>query len=807
MTKPYADQINVSSTNLRSVADKLGDVVSVKDFGALGDGVTDDTAAILAAYAAAPVGSSLQFEPGSTYKITGPIGGGNVYKTIGNGATLKPTAAAFSSDGSLLTLGKLLTAYTGFTTFSAVTNTSVVTLPTGVTAEVGDLLKFESTDVRVTGYNHGMYARVTSIVGQVANLSCSFYSAFTVTGINRYRGYPTLEISGLKFDLSAAPNNLNYVNALSVIGTNVKVIGCEFVGNSYACVGVDAAGDNIAINGNSFSNFLNVQGVSPGLPSRVGYGVNVSGNNLNVFGNTFSRCKHSVTGGDRSAVSVNVDIHHNHITEDFSGTVDDYKGAIDMHSNVSGPYRVHHNYVTAHSTVVNVRSEKCTISDNVFIQSTAAGNVINNGELGIDGLIINANRIFMCSSASALLSDYAASPSNYFKNISIFDNHITTGSVFKSGVTSTVIENMSIRRNNVPGNHLFYVSGTGLSMSNIDVSDNVSSGGHVFYASGTSLLIGRVKVNGNTSVATGLLTISNTSATAMADIECRGNKYTVAAGVNTDNGVSFSSGYLTKGATFKRIGIKDNLIDMTGRDSNATALNFNDAIFNVMDVVNNVIIRGPSNTFRNVSCTRGDYSDVTFSGNRFDGDFNLANQGVFGYASRIKIVGNTITNITLTEGTLALTINDLVISGNSVSGGVNFAGAASSTSWSSGGEAVVSNNVFSTGTLSINFDNNKVRAYGNTFKTALNDTSANNGYYAVPLANAVLTGSITWKGATKPTYTGDLIKTSIPTTGSWVIGDRVFNSAPAVGQPKSWVRITTGSGNVLNTDWVSEGNL
>lgn len=42
-----------------------------------------------------------------------------------------------------------------------------------------------------------------------------------------------------------------------------------------------------------------------------------------------------------------------------------------------------------------------------------------------------------------------------------------------------------------------------------------------------------------------------------------------------------------------------------------------------------------------------------------------------------------------------------------------------------------------------------------------------------------------------------------PTTGTWDQGDRVFNSKPAVGQPKSWVCTVSGTPGT----WVSEGNL
>jgi hypothetical protein len=64
----------------RSVNDKLRDVVSVKDFGAVGDGLTDDTAAIQAAINAA--GGRTVFIPAGTYKITDTLSY-NVTKTFG----------------------------------------------------------------------------------------------------------------------------------------------------------------------------------------------------------------------------------------------------------------------------------------------------------------------------------------------------------------------------------------------------------------------------------------------------------------------------------------------------------------------------------------------------------------------------------------------------------------------------------------------------------------------------------------------------------------------------------------------------
>lgn len=48
-----------------------------------------------------------------------------------------------------------------------------------------------------------------------------------------------------------------------------------------------------------------------------------------------------------------------------------------------------------------------------------------------------------------------------------------------------------------------------------------------------------------------------------------------------------------------------------------------------------------------------------------------------------------------------------------------------------------------------------------------------------------------------------MYRTAAPTLGTWGVGDRTVNSAPAVGQPKGWTCTVAGSPGT----WVSEGNL
>lgn len=46
-----------------------------------------------------------------------------------------------------------------------------------------------------------------------------------------------------------------------------------------------------------------------------------------------------------------------------------------------------------------------------------------------------------------------------------------------------------------------------------------------------------------------------------------------------------------------------------------------------------------------------------------------------------------------------------------------------------------------------------------------------------------------------------LSASAMPTTGTFVRGHFVYNHGPDAAEYLGWIRITTGSGHVLNTDW------
>lgn len=112
MTKPTSEQVTFlaagSGASQRTVRDKLRDVVSVNDFGAVGDGVADDTAAFNNAVTAA--GTRNVFVPGGSYKITGTVTGSfysdaTVTIVTGTVNTINRIGSVLSTTGALTVTG------------------------------------------------------------------------------------------------------------------------------------------------------------------------------------------------------------------------------------------------------------------------------------------------------------------------------------------------------------------------------------------------------------------------------------------------------------------------------------------------------------------------------------------------------------------------------------------------------------------------------------------------------------------------------------------------------------------------------
>jgi parallel beta-helix repeat protein len=94
----------------RSVQSKMQDVLSVKDFGATGDGTTDDTTAVQACITAAALANRAVYIPGGAYKLSAQlVYSGRTVSIYGDGPEITELfwTAAAGSTGILVTLAKI----------------------------------------------------------------------------------------------------------------------------------------------------------------------------------------------------------------------------------------------------------------------------------------------------------------------------------------------------------------------------------------------------------------------------------------------------------------------------------------------------------------------------------------------------------------------------------------------------------------------------------------------------------------------------------------------------------------------------
>ena len=226
----------------RTVESRLRDVASVKDFGAVGDGVVDDTAAIQAAIESLPTDGTLSF-PAGIYLVTGlALSGNNQDKTnlafVGDSAVIKLADGVINKNVAEIVSGQNYLV-SGLTFYG---NKGTVTTP--------------GTDLSYRYYN-GLY--VGAVAGKTLNNvrieNCVFSNA-------AYSG------------LIAGSGPVQVANILPGID-GLTVTGCVFRDNEVG--GAGGAQRNVTYSGNIFYN-NDIYGLLIDIDS---FSVSVVGNTVN----------------------------------------------------------------------------------------------------------------------------------------------------------------------------------------------------------------------------------------------------------------------------------------------------------------------------------------------------------------------------------------------------------------------------------------------------------------------------------------------------------------------------------------------
>jgi hypothetical protein len=235
----------------RTVQSKLRDVVSVKDFGAVGDGVTDDSVAVQAAINTMTMGGTLVF-PFGTYKInTSILVPYSNITIIGDGSTIDATTLAYNAAvrGSGAVFRVVTPNSFNSTTLTATANQGSYTLPltSATNFAVGQIVRCISTEVQ--------YRNDTAIA-----YYCDVNKIVDVSGLNI-----TLE-SPLQYALTVSPYTVNVRSVLPI--KNISISGFNMLGggvrqnplaNSAGPCGIYGQGvDNICVKNCRFYGFQGI---------------------------------------------------------------------------------------------------------------------------------------------------------------------------------------------------------------------------------------------------------------------------------------------------------------------------------------------------------------------------------------------------------------------------------------------------------------------------------------------------------------------------------------------------------------------
>ena len=273
--------------------------INVKDYGAKGDGTTDDTAAIAAAVSALPVGAGL-YVPAGTYPVTawpsmpdqttirgeGPevttirrTGWGDevLIRWTGSlaGAPLATTTADISPSNSQITVNSTASLVAGGW-YILGTNTDWSTVDTNMRR--GELIQVATIQSATQFLIHGQARDRYSVAGVTTIRPIQFKRNVGISNLSVVDSQPGTHQTGL----------VQFYACQGVHARNIKLVGCNLYGLQFNAVHTAVASDcNISEGRDDVAN------------GYTGYGINISrcAEDIAITGCRFNKLRHGVTTG------------------------------------------------------------------------------------------------------------------------------------------------------------------------------------------------------------------------------------------------------------------------------------------------------------------------------------------------------------------------------------------------------------------------------------------------------------------------------------------------------------------------------
>ena len=384
------------TTNVQA---KLRESVSVKDFGAVGDGATDDTAAINAALAS---GAKCVHFPSGTYKIYATIVVPANVSITGDGTSasiIDGSSATFASltNGTLISVtGGSWTALPALTS-NPVAGASSLVFGSAPSVSRGDVVVIYNptngswSNFR-TYYRAGEMQRIAAVAGNTATIQGSLFHGYTAANVNAYvltapttAMFRDFALKGLA-DTGNAVFGIRLTKGVDCVFDNIKVTDCSYAGLSlFQCFNTSVI--NCSVQEDAASSFGG------------DYGLLVSNcMSLTATGGYYYAARHAITtgGSDEIGSVPNRLVKYSALTAATGSTTT--VGALDFHGNcehcsvdgctVDGGLRIGGDHLSVDSCIIFGKGESQSLVAADEMRGTSmsfTGNVMRSYYQGSGG--------------------------------------------------------------------------------------------------------------------------------------------------------------------------------------------------------------------------------------------------------------------------------------------------------------------------------------------------------------------------------------------------------------------------------------
>jgi hypothetical protein len=475
----------------RTINQKLSDWVSVKDFGATGDGTTNDTVAIQAAIDSLTATGGVLYFPFGTYKIARTVGTNDHWgiKVTGSNITL-------IGDGAFLAR------------FNADISTYALAYPLLFIGTPDSNVASATQNVRVTGITFvGNNTQHTISGSSINDFRCGVYMKNTKNTIVQDCVFTAIDSEAIYYQ---SPVSYDYTNSVYYNTTknyNSRITNCQFLANAHSTVdralihAIEAGGiDYLSIENNYFEwcddcfsaettyNIASQIETNLYTPSASGWSlgdVKRSGRGHNIIGNTM------INSSEHCVYAASMDV-----------VVSGNNCRIENATICQGDIKIRAKYATVTGNTIVARLSCVTIGEPSFDVAVTSNTLTPISE-GAGGAV----QIQSIDLSSYIYNRYPYLTYIPMQNFTINGNTID----FPSAAASNIVNAVAVRLYASSSSDTNFPNGTLLSTT---ISNNVINDHTIgIYLIGSLSNIKYVNVTGNTFYGKSYAGSFNTSAT------------------------------------------------------------------------------------------------------------------------------------------------------------------------------------------------------------------------------------------------------------------------------------------------------